>query len=83
MINLQNFQIALKIMIDGHTSRPFLATTLPLPASRNQNRSKVLQVSRERYAKKVKPEIGSEQSAVGIKEEDDKTKVLNEEPEKS
>lgn len=54
LINLQNFQIALKLMIDGHTSRPFLATTLPLPASKNQNREKVLQVSRERYAKKVK-----------------------------
>jgi hypothetical protein len=54
LINLQNFQIALKIMIDGHTSRPFLANTLPLPASKNQNRSKVLTVSRERWAKKVK-----------------------------
>jgi hypothetical protein len=54
LINLQNFQIALKIMIDGHTSRPFLANTLPLPSSKNQNRSKVLAVSRERYAKKVK-----------------------------
>ena len=57
LINLQNFQIALKITIDGHTSRPFLATTLPLPASRNQNRSKVLQVSRERYARKVRQEV--------------------------
>ena len=55
LINLQNFQIALKVMIDGHTSRPFLANTLPLPASRNQSRSKVLTVSRERYAKKVHP----------------------------
>ncbi|MFC1600517.1 type IV secretory system conjugative DNA transfer family protein [Patescibacteria group bacterium] len=54
LINLQNFQIALKLMIDGHTSRPFLATTLPLPASKNQNRDKVLTVSRERYAKKAK-----------------------------
>ncbi len=54
LINLQNYQIALKIMIDGHTSRPFLATTLPLPASKNQNRPKVLSVSRERYSKKFK-----------------------------
>jgi hypothetical protein len=52
LINLQNYQIALKLTIDGHTSRPFLANTLPLPASMNQNRDKVISVSRERYTKK-------------------------------
>src|SRR3989344_772770 len=50
MVNLENFQIALKLMIDSYTSRPFLAHTLPLPASKNQNRGKVINVSRERYA---------------------------------
>jgi len=54
LVNLQNFQIALKLTIDGHTTRPFLANTLPLPVSRNQNKDKVIRVSRERYAKKVK-----------------------------
>ena len=54
MVNLENFQIALKLMIDSYTSRPFLAHTLPLPASKNQNRGKVINVSRERYAKKPK-----------------------------
>jgi hypothetical protein len=63
LINLQNFQIALKVMIDGHTSRPFLANTLPLPASKNQNRIKVLSVSRERYAKKVRPTDGKVESS--------------------
>lgn len=53
LVNLSNFQIALKLMIDGHSSRPFLAHTLPLPASRNQNREKVIRVSRERWAKKI------------------------------
>ncbi len=53
LINLQRFQIALKLMIDGYTSRPFIATTLPLPDSRNQNREKVIRVSRERYTRKV------------------------------
>lgn len=52
LVNLQNFQIALKLMIDGHTSRPFLATTLPLPKSANQNREKVVKVSNERWARK-------------------------------
>jgi hypothetical protein len=54
LVNLQNFQIATKLMIDGHSSRPFLATTLPLPKSVNQNREKVIKVSRERYARKTK-----------------------------
>ena len=54
LVNLHNYQIAIKLMVDGHTTRPFLAHTLPLPASKNQNRSKVIQVSRERWGKKNK-----------------------------
>ncbi len=53
MVNLGNYQIATKMTIDGRTSRPFVATTLPLPISSNQNREKVIQISRERWAKKV------------------------------
>src|SRR3990172_7779923 len=52
LVNLANFQIAVKLMIDGHSSRPFLAHTLPLPASVNQNREKVIKVSRERWTRK-------------------------------
>ncbi|OGM12678.1 hypothetical protein A2V80_01900, partial [Candidatus Woesebacteria bacterium RBG_16_39_8b] len=54
LVNLRNYQIAIKLMIDGHSTRPFLANTLPLPISRNQNRAKVINVSRERYGKKTK-----------------------------
>src|SRR3989338_6911272 len=54
LVNLQNFQIALKLTVDCVATRPFLANTLPLPVSRNQNKDKVIRVSRERYAKKVK-----------------------------
>ncbi len=54
LVNLRNYQIAIKLMIDGHSTRPFLANTLPLPISRNQNRPKVIAVSRERYARKAK-----------------------------
>jgi len=62
LVNLENFQIATKLMVDGHSTRPFLAYTLPLPASRNQNRDKVLRVSRERWARKTKAEAnGKEQ----------------------
>jgi len=56
LVNLSNYQVAIKQTIDGLASRPFLATTLPLPVSRNQNRSKVVSVSRERWAKKLAPQ---------------------------
>ena len=52
LVNLANYQIAIKLMIDGHSSRPFLAHTLPLPISRNQNRNKVINVSRQRWSRK-------------------------------
>jgi len=52
LVNLSNYQIALKLMIDGYSSRPFLAHTLPLPASKNENRKKVIDSSRERWVDK-------------------------------
>jgi len=54
LVDLSNFQIAIRLMIDGHSARPFLSHTLPLPASRNQNRQKVISVSRERWGKRAK-----------------------------
>lgn len=52
LVNLSRFQIAIKMMINGQTSRPFLATTLPLPISKNQNKDKIIAVSRERWGRK-------------------------------
>src|SRR5205085_1652500 len=48
-----NFQIVILLAIDGLTSIPFHATTLPLPKSINQNKTKVLKVSKERYTRSV------------------------------
>ena len=53
LVNLSKYQIAMKMMIDGQTSRTFVANTLPLPISKNQNRQKVIEVSRSRWATKV------------------------------
>jgi len=79
LVNLQNFQIATKLMIDGHSSRPFLATTLPLPKSVNQNRNKVIKVSRERYARKMKtPSEADNSEDVPEVKEHDKPKVDSE-----
>jgi CxxC-x17-CxxC domain-containing protein len=54
LVNLPNYNIYLKLMIDGITSRPFSAITLP-PVTVDKtksNREKIIQVSRERYSKK-------------------------------
>ena len=53
LINLGQYQIATKMTIDGQVTRPFVATTLPLPISSNLNRDKVIQVSRERWTRKL------------------------------
>ena len=52
LVGLSNFQIINKLAIDNLTSRPFFAYTLPLPQSVNQNRQKVINVSRQRYSYK-------------------------------
>ncbi len=52
LVNLSNYQVAIKMTIDGLTTRPFLAHTLPLPISSNLNRARVIQLSRERWTKK-------------------------------
>jgi hypothetical protein len=52
LVSLGRYQIICKLLIDGQVSAPFPATTLPLASSTNQNRAKVLQSSRERYARK-------------------------------
>ncbi len=52
LVGLSNFQIVTKLSVDNLTSRPFFAYTLPLPKSKNQNREKVIRVSRERFSYK-------------------------------
>lgn len=51
LINLSNFQVLTRLTIDNHISHPFLAKTLPLPSSINQNRAKVIKNSQERYGR--------------------------------
>lgn len=51
LVSLGRYQIITKLMIDNQASMPFPAHTLGLANSSNQNRDKVIKVSRERYAK--------------------------------
>ncbi|PJE58346.1 MAG: hypothetical protein COU81_01190 [Candidatus Portnoybacteria bacterium CG10_big_fil_rev_8_21_14_0_10_36_7] len=50
LVNLSFAQIYLKLTIDGVTSRPFSATTLPLwPLPNLSSREKIIKISQERY----------------------------------
>jgi hypothetical protein len=50
--NLENYHIYLKLMIDGVTSKPFSAVTLPSPDVDVSHREKIVELSRARFAKK-------------------------------
>lgn len=49
LINLPKYGIYLKLMIDGVTSQPFSAVTLPPIAQRTGSEDKVIEQSRERF----------------------------------
>ena len=50
LVNLPKFQVYLKLMIDGVSSKPFSAMTLPPIGSATGSAEKVIKVSRERYS---------------------------------
>ena len=50
IVNLPNYHIYLKLLIDGASSTPFSAVTLPLPEKEKSCKSKVVNSSRDRYA---------------------------------
>ena len=56
MIRLPNYNIYLKLMIDGVTSRPFSAKTIaPAPIAKDdKKREEIIRISRSKYAHSVK-----------------------------
>ena len=50
-VNLPNFHIYLRLMIDGVTSQPFSAVTLPLPEQGISTSDDIINESRRRYAR--------------------------------
>ena len=74
LINLAKFNIYLKLMIDGVSSRPFSANTLPPIGRPTGSSDKVIKVSRERYAlerDKIEDKIARWSGMEGGTEEDD------------
>ncbi|OGK24288.1 hypothetical protein A3C25_02585 [Candidatus Roizmanbacteria bacterium RIFCSPHIGHO2_02_FULL_38_11] len=53
LVSLGKYETVIKLSIDGMTSAPFPATTLPLPALKNENKEKIIRLSKERYGRKV------------------------------
>jgi len=51
IINLPNHHIYLKLMIDGVTSEPFSAVTLPPQEKKLSYKKKIIEISRERYGR--------------------------------
>lgn len=49
MVNLGKYEILMKLAIDGLTSEPFMAKTLPPPQVVNHNREKIINLTKERY----------------------------------
>ena len=50
LVNLDKYETYVKLMIDGITSEPFSATTLPPIAESFGNKDKIIRVTRERYS---------------------------------
>jgi hypothetical protein len=53
LVSLGKSEIVLKLSIDGMTSSPFPARTLSLPSLKNENKEKIIRLSKEKYGRKV------------------------------
>ncbi len=53
LVSLGKYEIVLKLSIDDMSSAPFPAKTLPLPKLKNDNKDKIIELSKEKYGKKV------------------------------
>ncbi|MCX7779014.1 MAG: type IV secretion system DNA-binding domain-containing protein [Patescibacteria group bacterium] len=54
LVNLDKYDVYVKLMIDGITSEPFSATTLPPISTPCGEKEKIIRVTRERYAQERK-----------------------------
>jgi hypothetical protein len=54
LVNLPNYNIYLKLMVNGITSLPFSATTLPFPINQISDPEEITKNSRTRYCRKRK-----------------------------
>lgn len=53
LVSLGKFEIVLKLSIEGMMSGAFPANTLPLPTQINDNKEKIVRLSKEKYGRKI------------------------------
>lgn len=53
LVTLGKYQVVMKMSIDEMTTLPFPAKTLPLPSLKNENREKIIRLSKEKYGRKL------------------------------
>lgn len=53
LVSLGKYETVLKMSIDEMTSAPFPAKTLPPPAMKNDNREKIVRLSKEKFGRKI------------------------------
>lgn len=53
LVALGKHEVVMKLSIDSMMSAPFPATTLPLPALKNDNRETIIRTSKEKYGRKA------------------------------
>ncbi len=53
LVSLGKHEVVMKLSIDGMTSAPFPAITLPPPSLKNENRDKIIRLSKEKYGRKA------------------------------
>jgi len=53
LVSMGKYEAIVKLCIDNMTSAPFPARTLPLPALKNENRDKIVRLSKEKYGRKI------------------------------
>ena len=53
LVSLGKYEAVMKLSVDGQTSDPFPARTLPLPSLKNDNREKIIRLSKEKYGRKA------------------------------
>ena len=61
LVSLGKFETVLKLSVDGMTSRPFPAKTLPLPALKNDKRLEIVAYSKEKYGRSSTESVKTDQ----------------------
>jgi hypothetical protein len=53
LVSLGKFETVMKLSVNGQTSSPFPARTLPPPTLKNDNRDKIIRLSKEKFGRKI------------------------------